>query len=78
MNTENFCAVKKLGRFRLNLTIFGHSCPISTIYMLFGLSMKNDVVSEQYFLYGQTDNILFEMPGDFQEVIGIFGENIIV
>ena len=40
--------------------------------------MQNDVVSEQYFLYGQTDNILFQMPVNFQEVIGIFEEDITV
>ena len=46
--------------------------------MLFGLFMQNDMVSKQYFLYGQTDNIYFEMPGNFQELIGIFTEDITV
>ena len=34
--------------------------------------MQNDAVSEQYFLYGQTD--IFQMPVNFQEVIDIFGK----
>ena len=42
------------------------------------LFKQNDVVSEQYFLYGKTDDILFQMPVNFQEVIGIFGEDITV
>ena len=40
--------------------------------------MQNDVVSEQYFLHGQTDNILFQMPVNLQEIIGIFKEDITV
>ena len=44
--------------------------------MVIGLFMQNDVVSKQYFLYGQTDNISFQVPIKFQEVIGIFWEDI--
>ena len=40
--------------------------------------MQNDVVSEHHFLHEQTDNILFQMPVNFQEVIGIFKEDITV
>ena len=40
--------------------------------------MQNDVVSKQYFLYGQTDFILFLIPGNFQEVTGNFGEDVTV
>ena len=50
---------EKLGRFSLNLAIFGHFGHIIIIQILFGLFTQNDVVSEQYFLYGQTDIILF-------------------
>ena len=49
----------KIGRFSLNLAIFGHFGPILAIQMLFGLFMQNDVVSKQYFLCGQSDNIPF-------------------
>ena len=48
----------KFGRFSLNFAIFGHFGPILAIQMLFGLFMKNDVISKQYFLYGRTENIL--------------------
>ena len=40
--------------------------------------MQNDVVFKQYFLFGQIDNILFQMHGNFQEIIGIFGEYITI
>ena len=46
--------------------------------MLFGLFMQNEKISKQYFLYGQMDNNSFQMPGNFQEVIGIFEEDITV
>ena len=66
---------KKLGRFRLNLTIFDHSCPVLTIYMLFGLFMPNERVFKRHFLYWQEDNTLLYVPIKFQEVIGIFVED---
>ena len=40
--------------------------------------MQNEKVSKQYFLYGYMDNISFQMPGNFQEIIGVFEENITV
>ena len=46
--------------------------------MPFGLFMQNEKVSKQYVLYGQTDNISFNIPGNFQEVIGIFKKDITV
>ena len=64
--------------FQPKFSNFGHFGPILAIQMLFSLFMQNDVVSKQYFLFGQPDNILFQMPGNFQEVIGIFGEDISV
>ena len=54
-----FCGGQNLVVSAPNLAIFGHFGPILTIKMLFGLFMQNDVVSEQYFSYGKTDNILF-------------------
>ena len=68
----------KILLFSLNLAIFGRFEPIWTILILFGSFIQNDVVINEYFLYGQTDNILFWVPGNFQEVIGIFGEDIAV
>ena len=73
MNAGKILWRPKFGRFRLNSAIFGHFGPILAIQMVFGLFMQNDVVSKQYILYGQKDNISFYMPGNFQEVIGIFG-----
>ena len=79
MNAGKILWRPKFGRFSLNLAIFFcHFGPILAIQMLFGLFMQNDVVSKQYFLYGQTDNIPFTMPSNFQEVIGIFREDITV
>ena len=46
--------------------------------MLFGLFMQNEKISKQYFLYEQMDNNSFQMHGNFQEVIGIFEEDITV
>ena len=68
-----FCGGQNLF-FSLNLAIFGHFKPIDSIWLIH----QNDVVSEQYFLYEQKYNILFQMPVSFQEVIGIFGEDITV
>ena len=78
MNAGKILWRPKFGRFSLNLAIFGRFWPVFAIQMLFGLFMQNDVVSKQYFLYGHTDHILFYVPGNFQEVICIFGIDITV
>ena len=49
----------KFGRFSQNLAILGHFGPILAIQTLFGSFMQNEVIFKQYFLYGQTDTILF-------------------
>ena len=68
----------KIWSFQPKFGYFGHFGQILTIQMLFGLFMQNGKVSKQYFLNGQTDNISFQIPGSFQKVIGIFGEDITV
>ena len=66
------------GRFSLNLAIFGRLGPILTIQFLFGLFMQNDVVSEQYFYMRRQITSYFRCLINFQEVVGIFGEDITV
>ena len=68
----------KIWTFQPKFGFFGRFGPILTIQILFGLFMQNDVGFEQYFLYGQTDIIFFQMPVNFQDVIGIFKEDITV